>query len=669
MRGLIKSFVLYVVLTAVAFTSYAEAATKYTGVNLAGAEFAENSLPGSYGTDYTYPTHAEVDYFTGKGMNVFRLPFRWERLQRTAFADFDAAELARIDDFVNYATGKGASVVLDPHNYARYYGTVIGTGNVPAGAFADLWGRLASRYKGNGRVIFGLMNEPHDMPTELWRDDANAAIQSIRNAGAANLILVPGNGWTGAHSWNQSWYGTPNAQAMLGINDPGNNYAFEAHQYMDGNFSGTSDQCVSATIGSEKLAEFTNWLRQNGRRGFLGEFAGGRNNTCYAALDNMLSYVDNNADVWLGWTYWAAGPWWGDYIFTLEPAGGTDRPQVSPLSSHLAGIPGGTPTPTPTPTTTPTPTPPSGTGLRGDYYNSVTPSGAIALTRTDATVNFDWGSDPGPGVGSDNFSVRWTGQVRPLYTETYTFHTVSDDGVRLWVNGTQVINNWTDHPATENGGSIALVAGQHYDIRMEFYERSGGAVARLSWSSPSQSRQIIPASQLYPAAASQTNPPLVLDDFESGALGNWNTFAGPGSGIAGGTFSPGQVGNYAMSVSYNVADWAGIEQLFSASRNWAGYGYLDFWFYGGGSGNRFRVELYDNGVSAGSAERFEYQFTDDVSGWRHFNIPLNSFTRRGDWQPSGAPNDGLTLTQMWGFNFSPLGGNNSFKADQVQLTY
>lgn len=669
MKCLAKSFVLCLVLTTAAFTSSAEAATSYTGVNLAGAEFAENSLPGNYGTDYVYPTHAEVDYFTGKGMNVFRLPFRWERLQRTAFADFDAVELARVDDFVNYATGKGASVVLDPHNYARYYGTVIGTGNVPASAFADFWGRLASRYKGNGRVIFGLMNEPRDMPTELWRDDANAAIQAIRNAGASNLILVPGNGWTGAHSWSQSWYGTPNAQAMLGINDPGNNYAFEVHQYLDGDFSGTADQCVSTTVGSEKLAEFTNWLRQNGKRGFLGEFAGGRNDTCYAALDNMLTYVDNNADVWLGWTYWAAGPWWGDYMFTLEPAGGTDRPQMSPLSGHLAGIPGGTPTPTPTPAATPTPVPSPGTGLRGDYYNSVTPAGAVTFTRTDATVNFDWGSDPGPGVGSDNFSVRWAGQVQPLYTETYTFYTASDDGVRLWVNGTQVIDNWTDHPATENSGAVALTAGQRYDIRMEFYERSGGAVARLSWSSPSQPKQIIPASRLYPAAASQTNPPLVLDDFESGALGKWNTFAGPGSSINGGTFGPGQVGNYGMSMSYNVTDWAGVEQLYSVSRNWGGYNYLDFWFYGGGSGNRFRVELYDNGASAGSAERFEYQFTDDVSGWRHFTIPLNSFTRRGDWQPAGAPNDGLTLTQVWGFNFSPLGGNNSFKADQLQLTY
>lgn len=662
MKFLVRPLFLSLLLLITALMSSAGAAVNYTGVNLAGAEFAPDQLPGTYGTHYIYPTHTEVDYFTSKGMNVFRLPFLWERLQRAQFADFDASELARIDDFVNYATGKGASVVLDPHNYARYNNTVIGAG-VPTSAFADFWGRLAARYKGNNRVIFGLMNEPHDMAsidraTELWRDDANAAIQAIRNAGATNLILVPGNAWTGAHSWNQSWYGTPNAQVMLSITDPGNNYAFEVHQYLDGpNFSGEFDYCSSTTIGSEKLAEFTSWLRQNGKRGFLGEFAGGRNDTCYSALDNMLTYIDNNADVWLGWTYWAAGPWWGEYRFTLEPLNGADRPQMQPLSKHFATSSGGGPTPS------------SGTGLKGDYYNSITPAGAIAFTRTDATVNFDWGSDPGPGVSSDNFSVRWTGQVQPLYSETYTFYTVSDDGVRLWVNGTQLINNWTDHPATENNGTITLTAGQRYDIRMEFYEHAGGAVARLSWSSPTQAKQIIPATQLYSATASQSNAPLVLDDFESGTLTKWNTFSGPGSSLMGSVFTPGQVGNYAMSVSYNVTDWAGIEQLFSANRNWGGYNYLDFWFYGNNSGNRFRVELYDNGTSAGSAERFEYQFVDNLAGWRHFIIPLNSFTRRTDWQPNGAPNDGLTLTQMWGFNFSPLGGSGSFKTDQVQLTY
>jgi len=147
----------------------------------------------------------------------------------------------------------------------------------------------------------------------------------------------------------------------------------------------------------------------------------------------------------------------------------------------------------------------AGTGLKGEYYTTNNLSGAVALTRTDATVNFDWvNASPATGIGTDNFSVRWSGKVQAVYTETYTFYTSSDDGVRVWVNGQQIINNWTDHGAIENSGSIALVAGQQYSIVMEYYEKAGEAVAKLSWSGASTPKTIIPQSQLYPAAAAAT---------------------------------------------------------------------------------------------------------------------------------------------------------------------
>jgi endoglucanase len=338
---------LLVVLLAI-HTPRAPAEITYTGVNLAGADFGESNLPGTYNTHYTYPRPQEVDYFVGKGLNTFRIPFRWERLQRAQNAALNAAELARLTTIVNYATSKGAHVVLDPHNYARYHGNVVGTAALPNSSLADFWSRLSSEFKDNSRVIFGLMNEPHTMPTEQWRDAANAAIAAIRDTGATNLILVPGNAWTGAHSWTQNWYGTPNATAMLGITDPGNNFAFDVHQYLDGNSSGTSTQIVSPTIGHERLVAFTNWLRTNNRRGFLGEFAVANSQIGDAAtqigdeaIHNMLSYVKDNDDVWLGWTWWAAGPWWGDYMFSLEPTGlggpgQADRPALSVLQRHLA---------------------------------------------------------------------------------------------------------------------------------------------------------------------------------------------------------------------------------------------------------------------------------------------------------------------------------------------
>jgi len=140
-------------------------------------------------------------------------------------------------------------------------------------------------------------------------------------------------------------------------------------------------------------------------------------------------------------------------------------------------------------------------GLTGEYFDNMDFTGA-KMTRTDARVDYEWGAYSPPGIGPDTFSARWSGQVKSKYTETHTFHTTSDDGVRLWVNGQLIINNWTDHAPKEDIGQISLTAGQKYDIRIEYYERGGGATIKLGWSSPSQSRQTIPQSRLYPAIAS-----------------------------------------------------------------------------------------------------------------------------------------------------------------------
>lgn len=139
----------------------------------------------------------------------------------------------------------------------------------------------------------------------------------------------------------------------------------------------------------------------------------------------------------------------------------------------------------------------TGTGLNAEYYDNMDFTG-LKLARTDPIVNFNWGSgSPDASMGADQFSVRWTGLVQPRLSETYTFHTLSDDGIRLWVNNVLLINNWTDHSPTEDVGSINLVAGTRYDIRLEFYENGGGAQASLSWSAPDLPVEIIPQTQLY----------------------------------------------------------------------------------------------------------------------------------------------------------------------------
>lgn len=106
------------------------------------------------------------------------------------------------------------------------------------------------------------------------------------------------------------------------------------HQYLDSDGSGTNSTCVSRTIGAERLVDATKWLREHGKVGLLGEFAGGDNEVCKQAVRGMLEYMIANRDVWKGALWWAAGPWWKDYWASLEPGEGKG---VGPYMDLLAG--------------------------------------------------------------------------------------------------------------------------------------------------------------------------------------------------------------------------------------------------------------------------------------------------------------------------------------------
>jgi len=314
-----------------------ERALRYAGINLAGAEFNSGKRPGTLFKDYTYPAASDYAYFAGQGMNIVRLPFLWERLQPQPAGELDAAQLALLKKAVGQAKAQGQYLILDVHNYAKYNGARLGSEGTPPSLLADLWRRLALQFKDDDKVIFGLMNEPNAIGANEWAAAAQAAIDAIRATGAQNLILAPGTAYTGAHSWSGTSYGgVSNATALQGLRDPANRTAIEVHQYLDKDYSGTSADCVSPTIGVDKLRGFTQWLREQGRQGFLGEFAGGPGEVCQQAVDNMLTFIEQNADVWLGWTWWAAGSWWkADYPFNVQPGkDGSAKPQMPLLSRH-----------------------------------------------------------------------------------------------------------------------------------------------------------------------------------------------------------------------------------------------------------------------------------------------------------------------------------------------
>lgn len=317
-------------------TSTPETVTVFRGVNLAGAEFGSN-LPGIYGVDYTMPTTTELDYFHAKGLNLIRLPLKWERLQNAVNGPLSSNDIGLLDQFISDAHARGMYVIIDVHNYGRYYGNVIGTSAVPISAYADLWSKLAAHYEGMPGVWgYDIMNEPHDM-NGVWPQAAQAAVNAIRQQDTQTRILVEGTGWASAYYWQTN-------NGSLSISDPNNNLIYEAHQYFDhdgsGTYSGTYDQeGAYPTVGVDRTKPFIDWLRANGHQGTMGEYGvPGNDSRWLTVLDNFLGYLDQNRDLGFSGADWAAGPWWGNYVLSIEPnADDSDKPQIPILTAHLGG--------------------------------------------------------------------------------------------------------------------------------------------------------------------------------------------------------------------------------------------------------------------------------------------------------------------------------------------
>ncbi len=150
-------------------------------------------------------------------------------------------------------------------------------------------------------------------------------------------------------------------------------------------------------------------------------------------------------------------------------------------------------------------------GLTGDYYIGKNFE-QFSFSRTESTLDFSWGAgSPDARLPANGFSVRWRGYIIPRYTQTYDIISVTDDGVRLWVNGQLVVNNWNDHGPTWDNGTIALQAGVAVSVVMEYYEGTGDSTARLLWECPGQLREAIPTSRwLVNAASSGSAAPNTL---------------------------------------------------------------------------------------------------------------------------------------------------------------
>ena len=297
-------------------------------------------LPGRNGFEYAYPTDETIGSLARLGFGAIRLPVRWERLQPELNGPLDLDELGRLDATIRTARGAGLRTIIDLHNYGYYNKDQLGSPAAPVRAFSDLWTRLVSHMRGEQSVAFGLMNEPHDLQAEAWLEAANAAIRGIRSTGARQLILVSGTAYSGAHSWTSDLQVGNNGRTMLGVRDPNNNYAFEVHQYLDGDYSGRAPSCEKGAAALKAIENMSRWLAANRQQAFLGEIGASVQPECVTALSMIIQHIDQQPHQWIGWTAWAAGERWpSDYPFNIQPRGG-HSPVLALLSQQAKAATG-----------------------------------------------------------------------------------------------------------------------------------------------------------------------------------------------------------------------------------------------------------------------------------------------------------------------------------------
>lgn len=335
----------------------------------------------SAGTNYVATDTRTIDYYKTNGMNFMRMMFTWEWLQPTLLASIPGAGayLTYWNDFVatvNYATSKGITVMIEHFgNSSNFwpdtsenttpswkgvgsadgvsYTNQIGGASVTNTHFSDLWTKLATFFKGNPLVSYGMCNEPHDMSTMQWFATVQAAITAIRNTGSNQWIYVPGNGYA-TWDWNNSsvdnagtarsnQYGWENANgASSPLNDPLNKLVAQFHVYPDDQ-GGNSFNINAVGAGTQanaivdRCSPIVNWAKTfnaaNPTRKvkvFLGEvgYYGAATNaglggnyslaTAQACWAAFIAYLKANADVFIGYTWWGSSEigWWDDPLLT-----------------------------------------------------------------------------------------------------------------------------------------------------------------------------------------------------------------------------------------------------------------------------------------------------------------------------------------------------------------
>jgi endoglucanase len=292
-----------------------------------------------------------LDYLKGKGMNLIRFPFRWERIQRELNGELYAEEIQLMKNLINGANERNMKIFIDMHNFGRrgrseYDLDLIDGNNSPVTRhhLADAWKKLALEFKDLNLWGYDLMNEPHDMAnSNSWFIIAQEVIDSIRTVDMNTPIIICGDRWSSAYHWPGS------SDNLKNLNDPADKLIYQAHLYFDANESGTyngtyASENATPQTGVNRATPFVNWLKANNKKGFLGEYgfpvySDGSKQTdeekWALVLDNMLKYLQENA---VTGTYWSTGTRWGRNKLSADPKdspdGKSDRPQMLVLEKY-----------------------------------------------------------------------------------------------------------------------------------------------------------------------------------------------------------------------------------------------------------------------------------------------------------------------------------------------
>ncbi|KAK2669213.1 Glycoside hydrolase, family 5 [Fusarium oxysporum f. sp. vasinfectum] len=292
---------------------------KWAGVNLFGLANDVNILGSAYNTFldlscgpsyHSYPYINTVEDYKSwhdKSFNLFRIAMAWQHVQTSLGGSLNETNMEAVDKLVKAITDDGGQAILDIHNYARWYCAVIDQPEVSflnpnitvtTDHFADLWTKLSERYKSNPKVIFQLMNEPHDLNITKWGATNQAAILAIRKVTEKQKILVSGTQFARLVDW-EAFLNQASAPyfddiaGAYGLREPWSGYV-------------------------KRFEAVTRILRRNGFQGTVTDFGGGPFPQCAETIQSMLAFLDRNSDVWYGWTAWGSFNEGSDLYLSLD---------------------------------------------------------------------------------------------------------------------------------------------------------------------------------------------------------------------------------------------------------------------------------------------------------------------------------------------------------------